>query len=388
MSDRLRTSLRDFASSIFAEMTMLAQRTGALNLGQGFPDSGGPPELLEAARAAIAADRNQYPPLMGLPELRTAIAEQRSERYGTAYDSNTEIQITVGATEALAAALIALTEPGDEVVVFEPYFDSYVANIAMAGAHRSPVLLEFDGQRFSFDPDALRAAITPRTRLLLLNSPHNPSGKVFDRAELEQIAAVCQEHDLIAITDEVYEYLTYDGIPHIPLATLPGMSARTLTISSAGKTFSVTGWKVGWVCGPAKLVAAVRAAKQSLTFAGGTPLQAAVAHGLRTCLPWVGELRNSLQLRRDVLADTLRGAGVRIYPTQGSYFMQVDAASFGTDDGAALCRELPDRAGVVAVPSVAFYDSKSAGQHLVRLAFCKDEATMTQAARQLAAAAS
>jgi len=383
----LRTGLRSYASSIFAEMTALAQRTGALNLGQGFPDSGGPPELLEAAREAIAADRNQYPPLLGLPELRTAISEQRSDCYGTTYDPDTEIQVTVGATEALAAALIALTEPGDEVVVFEPYFDSYAANIAMAGARRSPVLLKFDGERFTFDPDVLRAAITPRTRLLLLNSPHNPSGKVFDRVELEQIAAVCREHDLIAITDEVYEYLTYDGLAHIPLATLPGMAERTLTISSAGKTFSVTGWKVGWVCGPAELVAAVRAAKQFLTFCGGTPLQAAVAYGLRNCLPWVAELRDSLQHRRDVLAAALRGAGIRTYPAQGSYFMQVDAVSFGSDDGDALCRELPERAGVAAVPSVALYDSKAAGRHLVRLAFCKSEATMAQAARRLVDAA-
>jgi N-succinyldiaminopimelate aminotransferase len=368
-------------------MTALAQRTGALNLGQGFPDSGGPPELLEAAREAIAADRNQYPPLLGLPELRTAISEQRSDCYGTTNDPDTEIQVTVGATEALAAALIALTEPGDEVVVFEPYYDSYAANIAMAGARRSPVLLKFDGERFTFDPDVLRAAITPRTRLLLLNSPHNPSGKVFDRVELEQIAAVCREHDLIAITDEVYEYLTYDGLAHIPLATLPGMAERTLTISSAGKTFSVTGWKVGWVCGPAELVAAVRAAKQFLTFCGGTPLQAAVAYGLRNCLPWVAELRDSLQHRRDVLAAALRGAGIRTYPAQGSYFMQVDAVSFGSDDGDALCRELPERAGVAAVPSVALYDSKAAGRHLVRLAFCKSEATMAQAARRLVDAA-
>ncbi|MGH3545119.1 MAG: aminotransferase class I/II-fold pyridoxal phosphate-dependent enzyme, partial [Mycobacteriales bacterium] len=349
MSDPLRAGLRDFASSIFAEMTALAQRTGALNLGQGFPDSDGPSELLEAARAAISAGRNQYPPLLGLPELRSAIARQRSERYGTAYDPDTEIQVTMGATEALAAAFLALTEPGDEVVVFEPYFDTYAANIAAAGARRVSVLLEFDGEyggndrHCGFDPDVLRAAITPRTRLLLLNSPHNPTGKVFDRAELEQIAEVCQEHDLIAITDEVYEYLTYDGVPHIPLATLPGMAERTLTISSAGKTFSVTGWKVGWICGPAELVAAVRVAKQFMTFSGGTPLQAAVAHGLQACIPWIGQLRDSLQHRRDVLAGALRGAGVQVYPAQGTYFMQVDAASFGFDDGEALCCELPER---------------------------------------------
>jgi N-succinyldiaminopimelate aminotransferase len=371
-----------FGSTIFAEMTALAVRTGARNLGQGFPDSSGPPELLAAACAAITAGHNQYPPLHGLPELRTAIAQQRAAEYGTRYDPDAEILVTMGATEAIAAAMLALCAPGDEVIVFEPYYDSYAAMIAMAGGVRRPVLLEFSAGRFRFDPDQLRRAVTPKTRLLLLNSPHNPTGTVFDRAELAAIAAVCQEHDLIAITDEVYEYLIYDG-EHVPLATLPGMASRTLTISSAGKTFSSTGWKVGWICGPPDLIAAVAAVKQFVTFAGGTPLHAAVAEGLRSCLPWVARLRDDLRRRRDLLAGLLEKAGVLTYPSQATYFLQIDARSFGHDDGARLCRELPGQAGVVAIPSVEFYDTKDAGRHLVRLAFCKGDDVLTDAARRL-----
>jgi len=371
-----------FGSTIFAEMTALAVRTGARNLGQGFPDSSGPPELLAAACAAITSGRNQYPPLHGLPELRTAIADQRAAEYGTRYDPDSEILVTMGATEAIAAALLALCAAGDEVIVFEPYYDSYAAMIAMAGGVRRPVLLEFTGGRFRFDADQLRRVVTPKTRILLLNSPHNPTGTVFDRAELAAIAAVCQEHDLIAITDEVYEYLIYDG-EHTPLATLPGMDSRTLTISSAGKTFSSTGWKVGWTCGPPPLIAAVAAAKQFLTFAGGTPFHAAVAEGLRNCLPWVARQRDDLRRRRDLLAGLLGEAGVRTYPSQATYFLQIDARSFGHDDGATLCRELPGQAGVVAIPSVEFYDTKDAGRHLVRLAFCKSDDVLTDAARRL-----
>lgn len=377
--------LRGFAGpTIFSEMTALAQQTGATNLGQGFPDTDGPPRLLEAARAAISRGMNQYPPAVGLPELRTAIAERRAADHGVVYDPETEVVVTAGATEAIAAALIGLCDPGDEVVVFDPLYDSYSACLAMAQLRPVPVLLEFDGTRFAFDPDALRRAIGPRTRLLLLNSPHNPTGKVFDRAELDLIAQLCVEHDLVAVTDEVYEYLVYDGARHQPLAALPGMRDRTLTISSAGKTFSATGWKVGWACGPARLVTTVRTVKQYLTFGTGTPLQAAVATGLTECMPWVGELRAGLQRRRDLLVAALEDGGITTYPSAATYFVQMDARSFGEKDGEALCRRLVRETAVAAIPSVALYADKTAGRHLVRLAFCKNERLLTSAARRLA----
>lgn len=284
----LVSRLRPFTSTIFAEMTALATRTGAVNLGQGFPDTDGPASMLAAAQRAIAEGVNQYPPGPGRPELRQAIAEHRT-RYGTEYDPDSQVLVTVGATEAIAAALLALVEPGDEVLLVEPYYDSYAASVAMAGATRRVVSLVEDGDRLALDVEALRAAVTPRTKALLLNSPHNPTGTVFNRQEMEAVARLCQEHDLIAITDEVYEHLVFDGKEHISLASLPGMAERTLAISSSGKTFNATGWKVGWVCGPAELVAAVRAAKQFLTFVGSAPFQPAVAHALRTELAWVDQ---------------------------------------------------------------------------------------------------
>ncbi|HEX4812774.1 MAG TPA: pyridoxal phosphate-dependent aminotransferase [Nonomuraea sp.] len=382
--EALATRLRGFGSTIFAEMTRFAERTGALNLGQGFPAEDGPPFLLAAAREAISSGLNQYPPCPGLPELRAAVAEQRAADHGTPYDADAEIVVTAGATEALAAALIGLCEPGDEVVLFEPYYDSYAAGIAMAGGRRVPVLLRPDGDRFSFDPGELRRAISPRTRVLLFNSPHNPTGKVFTGEELREIAALCVEHDLIVIADEVYEHLTYDGAAHVTPAALPGMRERTLVISSAGKSFNVTGWKVGWACGPARLVTAVRTAKQFLTFASGTPFQAAVAAGLLARRPWLAELRAGLTRRRDLLAGALAEAGVRTYACEGTYFLQLDSRSLGYADGERLCADLAPRAGVVAIPSVAFYDDKPAGRPLVRLAFCKQEEILREAAARLA----
>jgi N-succinyldiaminopimelate aminotransferase len=285
--------LRDFGTTIFTEMTALAARTGAINLGQGFPDTDGPIELIEAAYAAMRAGANQYAPLPGVPELRAAVAEHQRRRYGLEVDPDDGVQVTFGATEAIAAAMLGLLEPGDEVVVLEPYYDSYAATIAIAGAARRPVTLR--PPDFALDCDELRrAAAGPRARLLLLNSPHNPTGRVLTRAELEAVAAVCLERDLIAVTDEVYEHLVFDG-EHVPLATLPGMAERTLTISSAGKTFSFTGWKIGWCSGPPELVRAVRAAKQFLTFAGGTPLQHAAAAGLRDAERLVAPLRSALR---------------------------------------------------------------------------------------------
>lgn len=396
--------LAGFGTTIFTEITLLAQRCGAVNLGQGFPDTDGPPAMLAAATAAIRSGANQYPPLAGVPELRQAISQQRADRYGTGYCPDTEIAVTAGATEALTAALLALCEPGDEVVLFEPYYDAYAAAIAMAGAVRVPVLLRPgpDG-RFCFDPAALEAAVTPRTRMLLLNTPHNPTGKVFTRAELATIAAVCRRHDIVAITDEVYEYLTYDGAEHVPLASFPGMRDLTLAISSAGKTFSVTGWKVGWACGPAPLIRALLTAKQYLTFAGGTPFQLAVASGLRHEQDWCERQRDRLSAARDQLRNGLTAAGLACHPSDGGYFLQADIgalqadigdqaaigpASIGPDgigDSAGFCRYLAERGGVAAIPSTVFYDTAAAGRTLVRFAFCKRQEVIGDAIARIAA---
>jgi N-succinyldiaminopimelate aminotransferase len=382
--DVTSSKLRDVGTTIFTEMTALARKTGAVNLGQGFPDSDGPPRVLAAAQAAIASGLNQYPPLDGLPQLKQAIAKTRLSSYGQAFDPDSgEIMVTAGATEGIASAIIALCEPGDEVVLFEPYYDSYLANLAMAGAVRRPVQLRPEGDRFAFDEHELRAAITPRAKLLLLNSPHNPTGKVFTREELELIAALCVEHDLIAVTDEVYEHLIYDGLAHIPLATLPGMAPRTLTISSAGKTFSATGWKVGWACGPANLVSAARKAKQFLTFAGGTPFHAAVAVGLNEELGWVAALCADLQERRDRLRAGLEACGAKTYPCEGTYFLQIDARSLGFDDGVELCHHLATHAGVVAIPAQVFFDDVETGKRYVRFAFCKSDLVLDEAIARL-----
>jgi N-succinyldiaminopimelate aminotransferase len=376
--------LQPFTSTIFAEMTALAVRTGAVNLGQGFPDTDGPPAMLIAAQEAIAAGVNQYPPGPGRPELRSAIAEHRT-RFGQSFDPDAEILVTVGATEAIAATLLALVEPGDEVILIDPYYDSYAAAVAMAGASRRSVsLVEEPGTgRFALDIPALRAAVTPRTRAILINTPHNPTGTVFTRAELEAVAAVCIEHDLIAITDEVYEDLVYDGVTHIPLGSLPDMAARTLTISSAGKMFNCTGWKIGWVCGPATLVSAVRAAKQFITFVGGAPFQPAVAYALRHESAWVSSLRDSLATKRDRLSAGLAQAGFHVHPSPGTYFVCADVRPLGFDDGLDLCRQLPDRIGVAAVPVQVFTDTPAAWRHIVRFAFCKRDSVLDEAITRL-----
>jgi N-succinyldiaminopimelate aminotransferase len=369
-----------FGTTIFTEMSALAERTGAINLGQGFPDEDGPAEVLEAAARAIREGHNQYAPLPGVPALREAIAEHQRRFYGIELDPVTQVQVTFGATEAIAAALLGICEPGDDVVCFEPYYDSYAAGIAMAGARRRPVTLRPPDWRF--DPDALEAAITRRARVLLLNTPHNPTGKVFSRQELGLIADACIEHDLIAVTDEVYEHLVFDG-EHVPLCTLPGMAERTLTISSLGKTFSVTGWKTGWATGPPELVAATRTAKQFLTFAGGTPFQHAGAVALPLGDEVYAALASGLLAKRDRLCDGLAAAGLDVLRPAGTYFANVDAGR----DGVAFCRELVERAGVVAIPTSVFYDDEAAGRDLVRFAFCKRPAVIDEAARRLAAAA-
>jgi N-succinyldiaminopimelate aminotransferase len=374
--------LRPFTSTIFAEMTALAARTGAVNLGQGFPDTDGPAEMLATAQRAIAEGVNQYPPGPGRPELRQAIAEHR-RRYGTEYDPDSQVLVTVGATEAIAAALLALFEPGDEVLLVEPYYDSYAASVALAGATRKVVSLVEDGDRFALDVDALRAAVTPRTKALLLNSPHNPTGTVFTRHELAEVAKLCQEHDLIAITDEVYEHLLYDGREHVTLSALPGMYERTVAISSSGKTFNATGWKIGWVCGPAELVAAVRAAKQFITFVGGAPFQPAVAYALRNELAWVDRLRDDLSRKRDRLSVGLADAGFAVRPAAGTYFVCADVRPLGFTDGAELCRQLPERIGVAGVPVQVFTDHPEQWQHLVRFAFCKRDEVIDEAIARL-----
>lgn len=378
----LNSRLQDFTSTIFADMSALAVQTGAVNLGQGFPDTDGPEEMREAAVEAIRGGRNQYPPGPGIPELRLAIAEHQHRFYGLTFDPDTEVLVTAGATEAIAAALLALCEPGDEVVSFQPYYDSYAAGIALAGARRRLITLR--PPDYQFDPDALRAAVTDRTRLLLLNTPHNPTGKVFTAAELGCIAELAIDRDLIVVTDEVYEHMTYDGVPHIPLAGLPGMRERTITVSSAGKTFSFTGWKIGWVCAPAALVTAVRTVKQFLTFVNGAPFQPAVAVGLGLPDAFYADLGASLQGKRDRLCAGLATAGFEVYRPAGTYFVTTDVRPLGYDDGVAFCRELPHRCGVVGVPNVVFYDDKQAGASLVRFAFCKRDEVLDEAVGRLA----
>jgi N-succinyldiaminopimelate aminotransferase len=365
-------------------MTALAIRTGAVNLGQGFPDTDGPPAMLAEAKKAITEGVNQYPPGLGRPELRAAISEHR-KRFGTTFDPDTEVLVTVGATEAIASALLAMVEPGDEVVLIEPYYDSYAASVALAGATRRSVSLveEPETGRFALDADALRAAIRPNTRAILLNSPHNPTGTVLTEAELRTIADVCVAHDLIAITDEVYEDLVYDGAQHLPLCGFPGMAERTLTISSAGKMFNCTGWKIGWMCGPPELVAAARAAKQFLTFVGGAPFQPAVAYALRHEADWVRGLRNSLQDKRDRLSAGLVEAGFEVRPSQGTYFVCADVRPLGFSDGAQLCWQLPELIGVAAVPVQVFTDHEDRWRHIVRFAFCKQDEVLDEAIARL-----
>jgi len=377
----LNERLVEFGTTIFAEMSALAMATGAINLGQGFPDTDGPQEVADAAVAAIRAGHNQYPPGLGIADLRRAVAEHQKRFYDLDFDPDTEVLVTAGATEAIAAAMLSLLAPGDEVVLFEPYYDSHIAGIAMAGAQRRLVTLR--PPRYRFDPDELAAAIGSRTRMIVVNSPHNPTGKVFDRSELELIAELCRRHDLLAVTDEVYEHLAYDG-EHIPLATLPGMRERTISVSSAGKTFSFTGWKIGWVCAAPELRDAVTAAKQFLTFVNGAPFQHAVAVGLRLGDDYFAGLRAGLMARRNQLTDGLAAAGFEVYRPAGTYFATADVRPLGFDDGMALCRRLPELCGVVAVPSVAFYDDEDEGRHLVRFAFCKRPEVLDEAAERLA----
>jgi N-succinyldiaminopimelate aminotransferase len=365
-------------TTIFTEMSALALRTGAINLGQGFPDTDGPASVIEAAVAALRGGHNQYAPLPGVPALRDAVFEHQRSWYGLDPE---DVLITFGATEAIASALLGLCDPGDEVVVLEPYYDSYAACIAFAGATRRPVTLRPPG--FEVGAEALRAAIGPRARVLLLNTPHNPTGRVLSSPELGLIAGACVEHDLICVTDEVYEHLVYDR-EHIPLASLDGMRERTISVSSAGKAFSFTGWKVGWVTGTPEIVNAVRTTKQFLTFVTSGPFQYAVAAALALPDAYFESLAGDLKKKRDLLADGLAGIGFEVYQPDGTYFITTDIAPLGEPDGIEFCLNLPERAGVVAIPTAVFYDDKEAGRTQVRFAFCKRPEILEEALSRLA----
>ncbi|MEU3736807.1 MULTISPECIES: pyridoxal phosphate-dependent aminotransferase [unclassified Streptomyces] len=385
----LNRRLAEFGTTIFAEMSALAVKTGAINLGQGFPDTDGPEEIREAAVRALRDGRgNQYPPGPGIPELRTAIAAHQQHRYGLAYDPDREVLVTAGATEAIAASLLALVEPGDEVIALEPYYDSYAASIALAGGKRVPVTLRPDAAegRFRLDLDELRDAITPHTRLLLLNTPHNPTGTVLTRAELTEIARLAVERDLLVVTDEVYEHLVFDdgeGTAHIPLASFPGMRERTVTIGSAGKTFSFTGWKVGWITSSPELVTAVRSAKQFLTYVSSGPFQYAIAEALALPDTYFTSFAEGMRAKRDLLSEGLTAAGFDVYRPAGTYFVTTDIRPLGESDGFAFCRALPERIGVVAIPNAVFYDHREAGAPFVRFAFCKKDEVLADAVARL-----
>ena len=384
MKPALVSRMQTYATSIFAEMSILAAETGAINLGQGFPDTDGPEEMKEAARAAITEGRgNQYPPVHGLPELRLAIAEHQQRFYGLTIDPMTDVVVTTGATEAIQSVILAFCERDDEVVVFEPWFDIYATGIALAGATRVSVPLR--PPAFRPDIDALRDAITDRTRLLIVNSPHNPTGVVFTREELQGIADIAIERDLIVLSDEVYEHLWYDGHPHIPIATLPGMAERTITLGSAGKSFSFTGWKVGWATGPTALIQAVRSIRQHLSFVSGGPFQHAIAHGLRMPDSYYGDFRHGLQAQRDLFTSGVRELGFTATESQGTYFLTTDLGPM-TDypDALSAARDLPRRAGVVAIPQQALCDHAGVGDQALRWAYCKRPQVLMEALDRLA----
>ena len=376
----IKDSMREFGETIFAEMSALAAKTGAINLGQGFPDTDGPREIAELAIAAIRDGHNQYPPGLGIKKLRDAISHHQMRFYGLEFDSETEVLVTAGATEAIAASLLAICEQGDEIITFEPYYDSYAASIALAGGVRRVITLNTPD--YSFSIDDLEKLITAKTKAILLNSPHNPTGKVFTHNELSQIANLCIEHDLVAICDEVYEHLVFEG-QHIPLIQYPGMRDRTIQISSAGKTFSFTGWKIGWVCAQPALLDTVRTAKQFLTYVNGAPFQHAIAEALNLPDLYFDNFLEDMRVKRDCLSQGLKKAGLTTFTPQGTYFVTADIESLGYEDGKQFCLDLPVQCGVVAVPNVVFYDNKDLGSTLIRFAFCKRLDVLEEAVERL-----
>ncbi|SHE52209.1 N-succinyldiaminopimelate aminotransferase [Ferrithrix thermotolerans DSM 19514] len=378
----LVSRMQGFDTTIFATMSELAAKRGAINLGQGFPDFDGPEPIRDVAVAAIREGRNQYPPARGILRLRKAISYHQELFYGLKYDPESEVLVTAGATEAIAASLLALIEPGDEVLVFEPFYDSYQAAITMAQGVVVPVPL--DQPSWSFDADHLKSLVTDRTKAVLINTPHNPTGKVFTEHELGILADLCVRNNLIAITDEVYEHLVFEGA-HIPLATFPGMRDRTITISSAAKTFSLTGWKIGWICATQQLLDAVLTTKQFLTYVNGGPFQEGIAFGLENGTTFTSQISQTLKPQRDVLIETLRKTGLAVCDTAGTYFVVTDISALESYDATLFCMELPNKAGVVAIPMEVFYKDRGRGRTLVRWAFCKSPATMATAVERLLA---
>mgnify|MGYP001380591395 FL=1 len=376
----IKDSMREFGETIFAEMSALAAKTGAINLGQGFPDTDGPQEIAELAITAIRDGHNQYPPGLGIKKLRDAISHHQMRFYGLGFDPETEVLVTAGATEAIAASLLAICEQGDEIITFEPYYDSYAASIALAGGVRRVVTLNTPDYSFSFDE--LEKLVNAKTKAILLNSPHNPTGKVFTPNELSQIANLCIEHDLVAICDEVYEHLVFEG-KHTPLIQYPGMRDRTIQISSAGKTFSFTGWKIGWVCAQPALLDTVRTAKQFLTYVNGAPFQHAIAEALNLPDRYFDTFLEDMKAKRDCLSQGLEKAGLTTFTPQGTYFVTADIKKLGYEDGKQFCLDLPVKCGVVAVPNVVFYDDKELGSTLIRFAFCKKIDVLEEAVERL-----
>ena len=375
--------VQDFGTSVFTEMTLLARECGAINLAQGFPDFDGPLEVQAAALEALRSGDNQYAVSYGQPDLRAAIAEHALRFYGQQVDGSHEVTVVSGATEGIFAAVQALVDPGDEVIVFEPYYDSYAPSVVMAGGIVRSVALQ--PPAWNFDPQELARAFNARTRLILVNTPHNPTGKVFSQAELQFIAGLCKEQDVLALVDEVYEHLTYDGVPHVRLAQLAGMHERTLTVSSAGKTFSYTGWKIGWVIAPPALTAAVRSAHQFITFSTATPLQHAAAAGLRLPDGYFERLAQEYVEKRDFLAGVLQRAGLPVLNCAGTYFLMADISARGFDDDVEFCRYLTRNVGVAAVPPTAFFSeaNKQLGRCYARFSFCKKMSTLQMAAERL-----
>ena len=376
----IKNSMREFGETIFAEMSALAVKTGAINLGQGFPDTDGPQEIAELAITAIRDGHNQYPPGLGIKKLRDALSHHQMRFYGREFDPETEVLVTAGATEAIAASLLAICEQGDEIITFEPYYDSYAASIALAGGVRRVVTL--NTPEYTFSIDDLEKLINVKTKAILLNSPHNPTGKVFTHNELSQIANLCIEHDLVAICDEVYEHLVFEG-EHIPLIQYPGMRDRTIQISSAGKTFSFTGWKIGWVCAQPALLDTVRTAKQFLTYVNGAPFQHAIAEALNLPDLYFDNFLEDMRVKRDCLSQGLEKAGLTTFTPQGTYFVTADIEKLGYEDGKQFCLDLPVQCGVVAVPNVVFYDNKDLGSTLIRFAFCKKLDVLEEAVERL-----